>query len=183
MKPALRYGLLLGGLGLTAGAVFWASQLPSDDSSVVASASPNRTRSVTSRSVAGAQSVDQQMGGGLDLRRLQRERSETPNADLFGSRNFSPPPTPEQVKAHQRGQGTQQEAAAPPPPLPFTYIGQLDDGTYTMIFLAEGDRNLSVRKGDVIDDKYRVEDINENELVLVYLPQNARQTLQIGVAR
>ena len=34
-----------------------------------------------------------------------------------------------------------------------------------------------------LDERYRVEEINQSELVLVYLPQNARQTLAIGVGK
>ncbi|HEU5284819.1 MAG TPA: hypothetical protein VFU53_13455, partial [Burkholderiales bacterium] len=71
-------------------------------------------------------------------------------------------------------------AAPPPPPPPFTYLGRLAEGGQTTVFLAQGDRNLVVRVGDVIDSTYKVEEIGPTLLVLTYLPQNLKQTLSIG---
>ena len=38
-------------------------------------------------------------------------------------------------------------------------MGKLAEGEDTTVFLAMGDRNLVVSTGDVIDNKYRVEEV------------------------
>lgn len=66
-----------------------------------------------------------------------------------------------------------------PPPLPFTYLGTVQDGGHTVVFLAKEQRLYTVRKGEVIDGQYRLEDESRGRIVLVYLPLNTRQTLVI----
>lgn len=185
MDQKLRSVLLVGALVATGGAVYWANQLPGSDADVAAPAAP-RVGTPASRGAPAAQ-ASKSTGNALDLARLNRPPIDSPAASLFESRSFAPEP-PKPTAAELR---RQRELAAkappppppPPPPLPFTYMGQLAEGKDVLVFLTEGDRNLSVKKGEVIDDKYRVEDISQSELVLVYLPQNVKQTLPIGVAK
>jgi hypothetical protein len=59
-------------------------------------------------------------------------------------------------------------------------MGRLAEGGQTTVFLAQGDRNLVVQVGDVIDNTYKVEEIGPTLLVLTYLPQNLKQTMPIG---
>jgi len=99
--------------------------------------------------------------------------------DAFGAKNWNPPPrklTPKEVAA-------QQAVVAPPPPppqappLPFTYVGMVGDEDETTVFLAQQDVNHAVRKGDVINGTYRVEEAEAGRVVLTYLPLDQRQTL------
>jgi hypothetical protein len=184
LNPKLRRVLLAAGLAGTAGSVYWASSLPEvrdDDASLVASAPE---RSARSRSSAAGSETHSAAAGDLDLKRLQRDPSTDPSADLFGPRNFAPAP-PSGRKSTAQGAGVAVDAPPPPPPpppppVPFSYIGRLAEGAQTTVFLAAGDRNLVVKAGDVIDNTYKIEEIGQSVLVLTYLPQNVKQTMPIG---
>jgi hypothetical protein len=122
--------------------------------------------------------------GALDLRKLQRPRSAGPTGEIFGPRDFRPePPLPKRAIAQA---GSAAQAAAPPPPpsappLPFAYMGKLDESGATIVFLAMGDRNLVVKPGDVIDNMYRLDQVSDNAVMLTHLPTGMQQSLPIGV--
>jgi len=106
------------------------------------------------------------------LDQLERRAAAAPAGDPFRARSWEPelavvrrnlPPPPPQA-----------------PPLPFTYFGKLVDDEKTTVFLARLDRNYVVRLGDTLDGTYRVEKIEEDRLVLTYLPLGAEQTLPFG---
>lgn len=184
MDQKLRTVLLVGALIATGGAVYWANQLPGGDADLAAPAA-RRAGTPAPRGVPPADAQKSTGNAALDLARLNRPPIDSPAVSLFESRSFAPePPKPTAAELkRQREIAAKAPPPPPPPPLPFAYMGQLAEGKDVLVFLTEGDRNLSVKKGEVIDDKYRVEDINQSELVLVYLPQNVKQTLPIGVAK
>lgn len=101
----------------------------------------------------------------------QQGESKQQAADVFKSHSWFVAPPPSRPQA----------AAVPPapPPLPFTYLGSVQDGGHTVVFLAREQRLYTVRKGEVIDGQYRLEDESRGRIVLVYLPLNTRQTLII----
>jgi Tfp pilus assembly protein PilP len=108
----------------------------------------------------------------IDLGKLE-ERTQASDAqeskvDAFAPRNFSPV-----VPA-------QAQAAAKPtvPPLPFRYIGKMQDGDKLAVFLMNGNDSLAVAAGDRIGD-YRVEKVTDAEIVFTYLPMKAKQTLPL----
>jgi hypothetical protein len=68
------------------------------------------------------------------------------------------------------------------PPLPFQFIGKLEDSQQLQVFLQNGERLYVVRAGDVIDDVYKVDRISATEMSLVYLPLKFAQTLSVGSA-
>ena len=95
------------------------------------------------------------------------------DGDPFAARNFNPPPPPQQ----------QAGAAQPPPkpeapPLPFRYIGRLIEDGKTLLFLANGDENLTVHAGQKLGE-YRLDGIAEHEIVFTYLPLKTRQSLPL----
>ena len=102
-----------------------------------------------------------------------------PAADLFASQSWyvAPPPAPIM-------------AAAPPPPpakpaappLPFTFIGKMDDRQHLQVFLLHGEQVLVVSEGDLIDKTYKVQRIDAERMTLVYLPLDVAQTLVVGGA-
>lgn len=102
-------------------------------------------------------------------------------ADLFASKSWKPAPVLASV--------TEQPAVVVPvdvtplaPALPFQFVGRLDDRDDQQVFLQSGEKLYVVRRGDVIDDTYRIEQISATELSLVYLPLHLSQTLSVGSA-
>ncbi|MEG0858715.1 MAG: hypothetical protein RSD81_18160 [Pseudomonas sp.] len=101
--------------------------------------------------------------------------------DLFPSKNWKP--------AAQMATVTEQPVAVAPvalppaaPALPFQFVGRLDDRDDQQVFLQSGEKLYVVRRGDVIDDIYRIEHISATELSVVYLPLHLSQTLSVGSA-
>jgi hypothetical protein len=183
MQPGrrLRTALLLAALAGTLAAVYWVSRLPSDPA-----AGDLVVRANTPREGGAGSPVEDPVaaGGALDLNRLQRPKSAGPTDDLFGTRDFAPKRRPVQrpiaQPAAELAAAPAIAPAPPPPPPPFTYLGRLAEGGRTTVFLAQGDRNLVVQVGDVIDNTYQVDEIGPTLLVLTYLPQNLKQTMSIG---
>lgn len=100
-------------------------------------------------------------------------RIEPPLADLMPAHSWQPPPPP--------------VAAAPPapppsaPPLPFRYLGRLEEGAQVAVFLAEGTQTRVVRQGDRLA-QYRIDEITPQGMRLTYLPLNETQRLLFGSA-
>lgn len=94
---------------------------------------------------------------------------------LFGSVSWAPPPPP-------------QPPPAPPPkpvapPFPYSYMGGLlDDGVRTAFF-NKGERVLAVKAGDTVDGAYRVDQLNDKQMQLTYLPLNQIMSFPIGGGR
>lgn len=107
-------------------------------------------------------------------------RAATPSGDLFAAHSWyiAPPAPPPSVAV----------VAAPPPPppppsappMPFQFLGKLDDSEKLRIFLVRGERIYTVSAGDVIDGTYRVDNISGTQMTLIYLPLNTAQTLSVG---
>lgn len=72
------------------------------------------------------------------------------------------------------------EQAPTLPPIPFQFVGRLDDRRDLQVFLQDGEKLYVVRKGDVIDNTWRIEGISDVELSFVYLPLHLSQTLSVG---
>lgn len=114
---------------------------------------------------------------GLPDRAGSIPRSE---GDPFARLSWLPPPPPPPPPS-----------PPPPPPLPklpvtpalpFTFVGLLESGAgKPAAFLAKGDSLLIVSVGDLIENQtYRVDVLNEKEVVMTYMPMNTRQTLSVG---
>ncbi len=129
------------------------------------------------RAGAGRTSADERVAGAeLDVRRLRRSAPPAEPGNAFGSRSWyvPPPPPPPPPKVEP----------PPPsaPPLPFVYLGRYVEGGVPTFFLARGDRVLTVKEGDVVDQLYRVDSVEGSSLTLTYLPLDIKQTLDIGSA-
>jgi hypothetical protein len=177
IPPKLRAALLILALGATLVAVRWADSLP-DAADASAGAKGDAKARVRVQSRAATQS------SALDLQQLQRAPQQEPESDPFGTRDFRPPPPPK-PKTIPGATTTAMLPPPPPPPpqappLPFVYMGRLNEDQSTTVFLTAGDRNLVVKPGDVIDNTYKLEQVTESAVVLTYLPMNQRQTLAIG---
>ena len=123
------------------------------------------------RSTSARKAPPQETTVALDSDRLKRDAAEWDVVDIFATQTWyvAPPPPP--------------PAKPPPPsapPLPFSYIGKLEEAGATTVFLTRQGINYSVKQGDQIEGTYRIEQISPQAVVLTYLPLNIRQTLPIG---
>ena len=177
--------LLLGGeLLLTVGAAVWlglADDKTGDVVDIVKAAKPqaiakhnanvHRAGPVLSLPVL-AQSQEQDL---KDASGKEAGDRQAQAADIFKSHAwYVPPPLSKPSRLEQA------EAAPPaPPPLPFTFLGIVEDDGHTVVFLAKEQRLYTVRKGEVFDGQYRLEDESSGRIEFVYLPLNVKQTLVI----
>lgn len=111
------------------------------------------------------------------LEKLRGHGLDPNNADPFAARSWRKP-SPRPVA------GTEALAPPPPPPtappLPFVYMGKLVSDEGNAVFLIQGERNLVVHEGDVIDSLYRIDKFAETRVTLTHLPTGIQQTLVIG---
>ncbi|WP_085718850.1 hypothetical protein [Pseudomonas sp. B28(2017)] len=103
----------------------------------------------------------------------------SPAGDLFAARSWKAAPAPGTV-TEQPVIDTPVVQTPTAPPLPFQFVGRLDDRSDLQVFLQNGEKIYVVRKGDVIDETWRIERISDEELNLVYLPLHLAQTLSVG---
>jgi hypothetical protein len=108
---------------------------------------------------------------GIDLSKLEARAGEEVKNDAFASRSFSPPAVP--ADAPERRQAKREA-----PPLPFRYVGKMQDGDKLAVFLANGEESLVVSAGQKIGE-YRVDSISEEEIRFTYLPMKAKQVLPL----
>lgn len=99
----------------------------------------------------------------------QTEADET-RIDPFRNKSWyvappPPPPPPSTPKA---------------PPLPFKYLGKLNDAGEIRVFLSHQGKHIVARVGDVINGTYSVEEISGGRMTLRYQPLKEIQTLAIG---
>jgi hypothetical protein len=114
----------------------------------------------------------------LDELARRNARSTTPpaNADaLFAVQSWLPPaPPPPRAAA---------PVAPEAPPFPYPYMGGLtDDSGRTAYFMRAG-RVLSVHAGETVDGTYRVDQLDETEMTLTYLPLNKTVPVEFGEGR
>lgn len=85
------------------------------------------------------------------------------------------PPAPKDVVA---------PAPAPvAPPFPYAYLGGLTDDGVRTAFFTQGDRVLPVKAGDTVDAAYRVDQMNDKQMTLTYLPLNQNMTVTFRSGR
>ncbi|MCK9984501.1 MAG: hypothetical protein AzoDbin1_00973 [Azoarcus sp.] len=162
-----RHVLLAAVLLATLAASWWAVN---EDAGELAVVQPvERAARPQSASGQGASAeVPASSGGGLAI--LDAERAPWPElADpLARIVSFAPPPPPSVSMA---------PAAPQAPPLPFRYVGAIDDAQGRAVFLLEGTQVRLARPGEEIAGRYRVERITPSAVEFTYLPLKKLQTL------
>ncbi|HYN53163.1 MAG TPA: hypothetical protein VES38_00470 [Methylotenera sp.] len=108
---------------------------------------------------------------GISWQNLKREPIQEKVTDLFKVHSWLVIPPVKKVKP-----------VPPPPPVappaPFTYIGKLEDAVKgTQIFLLANNKFYSVILGANIDQQWRLDSDDANNLHLTYLPLNLPQIL------
>lgn len=105
---------------------------------------------------------------------------DSDGSDPFAPRNWNAAPVPEPVKA----------VLAPPPvapvivpeglpPLPFQYMGRMNDDGNEVVYLGRGDEAMVARMGEVVGSIYKVVGITSTQIEFEHLPTKQRQTLPI----
>ncbi|MDO8412429.1 MAG: hypothetical protein Q7S51_01420 [Gallionellaceae bacterium] len=113
----------------------------------------------------------------LNVEKLTRQKLELPSGDPFVAKLPPPPPPPP-------------PAPPPPPPppapvapaFPFTFLGRMIENNDTTLFLTKQDKSYSVKLNSVLEQNYRVDKIDNDQVIFTYLPLNIQQTLYIGRA-
>jgi hypothetical protein len=141
----------------------------------------------STRSSSDSRSTQEHQATYIDVDQLGQRKFSAQAGDLFGSTSWVPKRpqiTPQQQQAALAQQQAARQAMAPPaptpPPLQFTYIGKAIEGNRTWAFLSKDGENYVTKIGQKIDDKYRLDTINDEVIMFTYLPLNAKQTLAIN---
>lgn len=104
-----------------------------------------------------------------------RSLSRAAQSPLFASVSW-PPPAPARAPVR-----------APPKPVapafPYAYVGSLLDEGVRTVFFSKGDRVLAIKAGDTVDAAYRVEQMNDKQMQLTYLPLDQGLTVALGAGR
>lgn len=95
------------------------------------------------------------------------------HGDLFASQ--LPPPPPAVVAPPPPPPPPPEPPRAPP--VPFEYMGRLEEDGVVSIFLKRGENPYSVKVGDTVDEVYQVVDLDEAGVHVVYLPLKQRQLI------
>lgn len=162
LSPKARGTVLAAALGLTVVAVVMAPPPKVEAMETVTPSAPRPHRTTPAR---------KPQGDVPDIF-VSRVTARTPSEDPFLDK--LPPPPPAQEEA---------ESAPPPPsapPMPYSYLGKMTEDGKVVVFLGKQDNNYSVHTGDVLDGLYRVDEIADQTISMVYLPLNKKQTIAIG---
>ncbi len=151
--------------------------LMGSDAEVVEPAAPSSTRPGANLRSKAANPAPEAAAVRVQLSRLDaRQRSladdsgaeSAPPSSLFDAVSWQPPaakvvdePPPDPVA----------------PPFPYAYLGGLSEDGVRTTFFTHGDRVLPVKAGDTVDAVYRVEQMNEKNMTLTYLPLSQSLTV------
>jgi hypothetical protein len=194
LAPRFRATLLAAGLALTVAAIGWVESRDEPADAPRANAGPAAPRKTaaraddakapdgTRRAAPAPAPPEAQVPAGpapaVDVNRARRTLQPLA-VDAFAPRSWAPPPRKLTV--------AEQAAAAPPPPpppqappLPYRYVGMMGDDGRTTLFLANGDRDMMASPGDVLDGVWRLELVNEQRALFVYVPLQQSRTLTLG---
>jgi hypothetical protein len=69
---------------------------------------------------------------------------------------------------------------AAPPPLPFVYIGKVTQDGRTTVYLSRDQFSYAARVGENVDNEYRVDAIEDNRILLTYLPLGIQRVLSFS---
>lgn len=168
-QPTPRQLVLGAALAATLAATVWVATRP-DDEAAAAVAAPARRSSAVISATAPTPAPAAFAGA-------RQPWAEAPAAQLAA---WQPPPPPPPPPAPPPA------AAAPPPPpvappAPYQMIGRVVEGegakAVEVALLTGPNKALSVRRGDVIDGQWRVEQVSISGVSLTWLPAKLPQNI------
>jgi len=170
-KRSLVFGLAL---LLTLGVVVWVSgerELAPDK--VVVAVSDKAVRPRKDTTSKNKPQDGEQLA--LPLDRLKRSGAAVGEFNPFGAKSWYVPPPPPPAPPPSK----------PPPPtapaLPFVYMGKMEEGSGRwIVYLVKGEQFYALVKGETFDGVYRLDGIENGNLVIQYLPLSIKQYLPIG---
>ncbi len=121
----------------------------------------------------------------LDVSKLGQRKFSALAGELFVSTTWAPKKPQANLQEQAAIAAQTAKASAPPPaptapPLQFKYAGKAIADNETWIFLSQAGENLIAKLGGKINDKYRLDSINDDAITMTYLPLNIKQTLTIN---
>jgi hypothetical protein len=174
---SLRAWLWVLALGVTA----WLSLAGPDEA--VNDVAEAVVRPATGKSGVAVRPIDKRAGAQASLPRLKPRQAPYKSFDaalaaelaekeppIFHSQSWNPPPPKVVVKVE----------APKAPPWPYAYLGKQSSEGQWWVYLTLGDDTRAVKKGQVLDGKYRIDNIEPPLLSVTYLPLNEVQTVNIG---
>ena len=139
------------------------------------------------RQVKAARGADPATPDRVHLEKLRDRDPDSSANDAFATRSWRKPAAKAAAKvpvapAALPAVPAPPTAPAPPgaPPLPFTYMGRLLSEEADAVFLTQGERNLIVHEGEIIESTYRVDKVSQTRLTFTHLPSGVQQHLPIG---
>jgi hypothetical protein len=107
----------------------------------------------------------------VELDKLKRSGGARPSNDLFGARSW-------ETRAPERKVAPPPPAPPPQaPPVPFAYVGRWIEKGETIAVLSRANQNYIVRAGEKIDAAYLLETIENDKVIVRYLPLDVAQVL------
>ena len=169
-----RHWLMGGALAVTISATLWASQMgDGDEARPVAGAGSRAPTANAQTKLTNNKSTQAPVRQAASLSAVPRAPWPAASAPQFAAWMPPPPPPPPPAPVMTKAQPVVPVA----PPLPYELIGRIEEAGITKALLAGPMRTLAVQRGDVIDQQWQVDDINERGLALTYKPTGTRQTL------
>lgn len=102
--------------------------------------------------------------------------------DPFAAKGWQvPPPASEPAKQTLAAPVVTPEAPPPPSPLPYKFVGQMNDGAQRVVYLSRGEQVLLAHQGDLLDGSYKVLAIGSAQIEFEAVSSGFRQTLPIPV--
>lgn len=68
----------------------------------------------------------------------------------------------------------------PPPPLPYRFLGQMQDGGNRVFYLGHGDQMLLAHEGEVLEGSYKVVSVTDSAIEFESVQSGVKQTLPIS---
>lgn len=163
MKPRHRRVILGSLLAATVLAALWGED---DEVAAPPVEAAARRRTVDREPASAAPSIE------------KKERDASVEAEA--GKDAEPPINPFRQKTWYIAPPPPPPPAPKAPPLPFQYLGRLDEDGETQVFVNHQGRYLAIRAGDLIAGTYAVERVEAERVVFVYLPLKEKQALPLG---